>query len=57
MALALEERDSSLKRRYQALENLYDKTKDEQQAKRSKTRLLDVCLTPLQKKLIAPMLL
>ena len=54
MALALGGRNSSLKRRCQALENLRDKAQDARHAGRSKTRLLYVCSTPLQEKLITP---
>ena len=55
MALALGERDSSLKRRCQALGNLRDKAQDARHARRSEARLPGVCSTPLQEKLVAPM--
>ena len=55
MALALGGRDSSLKRRCQALGNFRDKAQDARHAGRSKTRLPGVYLTPLQEKLVAPM--
>ena len=57
MALALGKRDSFLKHRYQALGNLRDEAQDARYAKRSKAWLFDVCLTLLQEKLVAPMLL
>ena len=57
MVLALGERDSFLKRRCQALENLYDKFKDAWHAGCSKTWLFDIYLTLLQEKLVASMLL
>ena len=53
MALALGGRDSSSKRRCQALENLHDEAQDTRHARRSKARLPGVCLTPLQEKLVA----
>ena len=55
MALALGTRDSSLKRRCQALENLCDEAQDARHVGRSKARLPDVCSTPLQEKLVVPM--
>ena len=55
MALALGERDFFLKHKCQALENLRDKAQDARHARRSKARLFDVCLTLLQKKLVALM--
>ena len=55
MALALGGRDFSSKRRYQALGNLGEKVQDALHARRSKTRLSGVCLTPLQEKLVALM--
>ena len=57
MALALGGRDSSLKRRCQALGNLRDKAQDARYARRSKARLPGVCSTPLQEKLVVLMLL
>ena len=56
MALAMEARDSSSKRKCQALGNLRDKAQDAWHVGRSKAQLLSVCLTLLQEKLIAPML-
>ena len=56
MALVLEERDSSLKRRCQALGNLRDEAQDARHIGCSKTRLPGVCSTPLQEKLVAPIL-
>ena len=50
-------RDSSLKCRCQALENLCNKAQDARYTGRSKTRLPGVYLTLLQEKLVAPMLL
>ena len=55
MAVALRGRDFSLKRRCQALGNLYDEAQDAWHAGRSKARLSGVYLTALQEKLIAPM--
>ena len=57
MAFALGGRDFSSKHRCQALENFRDKAKDAWYAKRSKIRLPSVCSTPLQEKLVAPILL
>ena len=57
MMLAMGGRDSSAKRKCQALENLRDKAQDTRHAGRSKTRLPGVCLTLLQEKLIVLMLL
>ena len=57
MTLALGGRDSSLKRKYQALKNLYNEAKDARHAGRSKPQLPGVWPTPLQEKLVAPMLL
>ena len=57
MALALRGRDSSLKHRCRALENLRDEAQDARHTRRSEERLLGVCSTPLQEKLVPPMLL
>ena len=57
MVPALGGHDSSSKRRCQALGNLRDKAQDARHAGRSKARLPSVCSTPLQEKLVAPMLL
>ena len=57
MALAIERRDFSSKRRCQALGNVRDKVKDVWHAGHSKAQLPGICLTPLQEKLVAPMLL
>ena len=57
MALALGGRDSSSKRKCQALRNLRDKAQDVRYAGRSKARLSGICLTLLQEKLVAPILL
>ena len=54
IALALGGRDSSSKRRCQALENLHDKAQDTRHAWQSKAWLFDVCSTLLREKLIAP---
>ena len=55
MALVLGGRDSSLKRKCQTLGNLCDEAQDARHARRSKARLLGVCSTPIQEKLVAPM--
>ena len=55
MVPALGGRDSSLKRRCQALGNLRDKAQDIRHAGCSKVWLPGVCLTPLQEKLVALM--
>ena len=55
MALALGGCYSSSKHKCQALGNLRDKAQDARHAKRSKARLLDIVLTLLQEKLVAPM--
>ena len=57
MALALGKRDSSSKRRYQALGNFRNKAQDARHAGRSKAQLFNVCLTPLEEKFVVPMLL
>ena len=57
IALALGRRDSSSKRRCQALGNLRDEAQDIRHAGRNKAWLPGVCLTLLQEKLVAPMLL
>ena len=57
MMLILGKYDFSSKYRCQALGNLYDKAKNIRYTKYSKIKLSDVCLTPLQEKLIAPILL
>ena len=55
MVLALGGHDFFSKCRCQALGNLRDKAQDARHAKRSKARLLDIVLTLLQEKLVAPM--
>ena len=57
MVPALGGRNSSSKRRCQALGNLRDKAQNAWHAGRSKARLPDVYSTPLQEKLVVPMLL
>ena len=55
MVPALGGRDSSSKRRCQALGNLRDEAQDARHAGRSEARLPGICLTSLQEKLVAPM--
>ena len=55
MALTLGGRDSSSKRRCQALGNLRDEAQDARHTGRSKARLPGVFSTLLQEKLVAPM--
>ena len=57
MALALGRRDSSLKYRCQALENLHDKVKNARHAERSKARRPGVCMILLREKLVILMML
>ena len=57
MALALGGRDSFSKRRCQTLGNIRNEAQDARHARRSKARLSGICLTPLQEKLITPILL
>ena len=54
IALVLGRRDSSSKRRCQALRNFCDKAKDVRHAGRSKTLLFSIFSTPLQEKLVPP---
>lgn len=51
----LEKYDFSLKRKCQALGNLYNETKDIRHVEHSKTRLFGIYLTLLQEKLMALM--